>query len=80
VVVDSQMAGASKPEPNIFLLAAKKLNVSPEKCIVIEDSANGIKAAKSAGMFCVAFSGPGSELQDQSRADMIVKDFGEIDF
>jgi beta-phosphoglucomutase family hydrolase len=80
VVVDSQMAGASKPEPDIFLLAAKKLGVSPEKCIVIEDSANGIKAAKSAGMFCVAFAGPGSELQDQSRADIIVKDFGEIDF
>lgn len=80
VVVDSQMAGASKPDPGIFLLAAKMLDVPPEKCIVIEDSTNGIKAAKSAGMFCVAFAGPGSELQDQSLADLIVTDFGEIDF
>jgi len=75
VVVDSQLAGASKPEPEIFLLAAQKLGVQPEKCIVIEDSTNGIKAAKAAGMFCIAFSGPGSELQDQSQADWIVSDF-----
>jgi beta-phosphoglucomutase len=80
VVVDSQMAGASKPEPDIFLLAAEKLGIQPEKCIVIEDSTNGIRAAKSAGMFCIAYSGPGSELQDQSQADWIVGDFGEIDF
>jgi beta-phosphoglucomutase family hydrolase len=75
VVVDSQLAGASKPDPEIFLLAAQKLGVLPEKCIVIEDSTNGIKAAKAAGMFCIAFAGPGSELQDQSQADWIVSDF-----
>jgi beta-phosphoglucomutase family hydrolase len=75
VVVDSQLAGASKPDPEIFLLAAQKLGVQPGKCIVIEDSTNGIKAAKAAGMFCIAFAGPGSELQDQSQADWIVSDF-----
>lgn len=80
VVVSSQMAGASKPEPDIFLLTARKLSVPPEKCIVIEDSTNGIKAAKAAGMFCIAFAGPGSELQDQTQADLIVVDFGEIEF
>lgn len=78
VVVSSQMAGASKPEPDIFLLTAKKLGVLPEKCVVIEDSTNGIKAAKAAGMYCIAFAGPGSELQDQSLADMIIEDFEEL--
>jgi len=78
VVVDSQLAGASKPEPDIFMLAAKKLAVQPKKCLVIEDSTNGIKAAKSAGMFCIAFAGPGSELQDQSQADIIVSDFRNV--
>lgn len=39
-----------KPEPDIFLLAAKKLDVSPAECIVLEDSENGIKAAYKAGM------------------------------
>jgi len=79
-VVSSQMAGASKPEPDIFLLTAKKLGISPEKCVVIEDSTNGIKAAKAAGMYCIAFAGPGSELQDQTQADLIIEDFGELDF
>lgn len=78
IVVDSQLAGSSKPEPDIFLLAAKKLGISPEKCIVIEDSTNGIKAAKSAGMFCIAFAGPGSEFQSQKEADLIVVDFNEL--
>lgn len=78
VVVDSRMAGAGKPEPDIFQLAANKLGVSPEKCVVIEDSSNGIKAAKAAGMYCIAFAGPGSELQNQSQADLIVGDFGEL--
>jgi HAD superfamily hydrolase (TIGR01509 family) len=78
VVVSSQMAGASKPEPDIFLLAAQKLGAQPEKCVVIEDSTNGIAAAKRAGMYCIAFAGPGSELQDQTQADLIVKDFGVL--
>lgn len=78
VIVDSQMAGASKPQPDIFLLAAEQLGVSPAGCAVIEDSANGIKAAKSAGMYCIAYAGPGSELQDQSQADVIISDFKEL--
>lgn len=77
-VIDSQMAGSSKPEPDIFLLTAEKLEVEPKKCVVIEDSKNGIKAAKQAGMFCIAFAGPGSELQDQSEADLIIEKFDEI--
>jgi HAD superfamily hydrolase (TIGR01509 family) len=80
VVVSSQMAGASKPEPDIFLLAAQKLGAQPEKCVVIEDSTNGIAAAKRAGMYCIAFAGPGSELQDQTQADLIIGDFGELGF
>lgn len=78
VVVDSKLAGASKPEPDIFLLAAAKLNVAPDKCIVIEDSTNGIRAAKRAGMYCIAFAGPGSELQDQSGADEIISSFSDL--
>lgn len=78
VVVDSRMAGSSKPDPDIFLLAAKKLNVNPSECLVIEDSANGIRAAKAAGMTCIAYAGPGPVHQDQSMADLIIKNFNEI--
>jgi len=77
-VVNSRMAGKSKPAPDIFLLTAKKLNIEPEKCIVIEDSTNGIRAAKTAGMFCIAYNGPGAEFQDQSEADWIITGYEEI--
>jgi beta-phosphoglucomutase family hydrolase len=78
IVVDSLMAGAGKPDPAIFLMAAKLLGIQPEHCVVVEDSSNGIKAALAAGMFCVAYNGPGSEYQDQSAANVIIKDFSEL--
>jgi beta-phosphoglucomutase-like phosphatase (HAD superfamily) len=43
-----------KPAPDIYLAAAEKLTVAPKNCCVIEDSITGIRAAKSAGMRCVA--------------------------
>ncbi len=45
-----------KPAPDIFLLAAEKLGVSPEKCLVVEDAVSGVKAAVAAGMRCVGIS------------------------
>lgn len=77
-IVDSQSAGSSKPEPDIFLLAANQLGINPKKCAVIEDSTNGIKAAKLAGMYCIAFAGPGSEFQNQDNADFIISEFKEL--
>jgi HAD superfamily hydrolase (TIGR01509 family) len=47
-----------KPEPDLFLLAATRLGVPPAACIVFEDSPNGIRAAKRAGMACVAVPNP----------------------
>ncbi len=42
-----------KPDPEIYTLVAKKLNVSPAECLVIEDSPSGVKAALAAGMGCI---------------------------
>lgn len=78
VTVNSKMVGKSKPAPDIFLLAAKLLGVDPGECIVIEDSTNGIRAARDAGMYCIAYNGPGAEFQDQSQAQQIITDYGEI--
>ena len=47
------MVKRSKPEPDIFLKAAETLGASPEKCLVLEDSLNGIKAGRAAGMTVV---------------------------
>jgi HAD superfamily hydrolase (TIGR01509 family) len=70
----------SKPHPAIFLHAAS-LSVAPkENCIVIEDSANGVKAAKSAGIFCVGYNSFHSKDQDLSLADVVVNRFDELSF
>lgn len=47
-----------KPAPEIYLLVAKELDVSPEECLVIEDSPSGVKAALTAGMWCIAVTTP----------------------
>ena len=44
------MAKHSKPEPDIFLMACEKLNIAPQKVLVLEDSENGVKAAVTAGI------------------------------
>jgi beta-phosphoglucomutase family hydrolase len=68
----------SKPHPEIFLLAAKKLNISPDKCIVVEDSTNGTLAAKNAGMYCIGYK-PLENHQELIAASMIIKSFSEFD-
>ncbi len=78
--VSSSEIGKSKPEPDVFLHAAKLLGVAPENCLVFEDSKNGIKAAKAAGMVCIAYSGGNSGHQDQTQADRRISDFNELDF
>ncbi len=67
-----------KPDPQIYLMAAKKIGVRPEECAVIEDSAFGIQSAKNAGMYAIALRSPNSEGQDLSKADMVVDDLAEV--
>ena len=70
----------SKPHPAIFEFAAD-ISISPkENCIVIEDSTNGVKAAKAAGIFCVGYNSEHSKMQDLSLADVVVNHFDELSF
>lgn len=73
----SCMAGKSKPEPDIFLLAASMLGAAPEECVVIEDAMNGVKAAKAAGMKSIGLRYE-ERPQDLSLADMIVDSCSEL--
>ena len=54
VIVSGREVKEGKPSPQGFLLAAKKLGVAPENCIVVEDAVAGVTAAKRAGMYCLA--------------------------
>ncbi|MBM0205426.1 HAD-IA family hydrolase [Micromonospora sp. STR1s_5] len=56
-VFSSTMVARGKPAPDLFLHAARTMGYSPESCIVVEDSANGIKAARSAGIRALGFLG-----------------------
>ncbi|RTZ03844.1 HAD family phosphatase [Flavobacterium sp. GSP6] len=79
-VVSGEDFPKSKPHPAIFEHAAS-LSVTPKaNCIVIEDSTNGIKAAKAAGIFCVGYNSIHSEAQDLSEADVVINHFNELDF
>ena len=53
VIVDGNQIKNSKPDPEVFLLAAEKLGKSPEQCTVIEDAFSGVEAAKRGGMHCI---------------------------
>lgn len=79
-IVSGEDFPKSKPHPAIFEHAAS-LSVAPkENCIVIEDSTNGIQAAVSAGIFCVGYDSFHSKDQDLSKANIIIRNFNELNF
>ncbi|MBE0393270.1 HAD family phosphatase [Flavobacterium sp. PL002] len=79
-IVSGEDFPLSKPHPAIFEHAAT-LSIAPkENCIVIEDSTNGIKAAKAAGLYCIAYNSFHSKQQDLSLADKVVNHFDELSF
>ena len=78
--VSGQDVRKTKPNPDIFLKAAERIDVQPENCLVIEDAKHGVEAAKSAGMTCIGFRNLNSGNQDLSKADLIVDAIDEINF
>lgn len=70
----------SKPNPEIFLKAAKISGHNKKDCIVIEDSTNGIIAANSAGIFCIGYKSKNSINQNYSLADLVISNFNQICF
>jgi beta-phosphoglucomutase family hydrolase len=77
-VVGAEDIERSKPDPEIFQVSAKRLEVKPEKCLVVEDSRLGVEAAKSAGMKCLGYVNPSSGKQDLSKADIVTHDFRKL--
>lgn len=70
-VFSAEQVAQGKPAPDLFLLAASSMGVDPQRCLVVEDSPYGIRAAQAAGMRSVGFVG-GTHLQD------IAQDHGEM--
>jgi len=58
VIIDGNQVEKSKPDPEVFLKGSTALQIAPEYCVVFEDSASGILAAKAAGMTAIALGNP----------------------
>lgn len=70
----------SKPDPEIFIRAAALAQAPVQSCIVIEDSTNGIIAAKRANIYTIGYDSPHSKKQDYSLADKVIFDFNELNY
>jgi len=71
-VVSGEEVDQGKPAPDVYLEAARQLGADPSRCVVLEDSRNGIIAAKAAGMSCIGYINENSGNQDLSAADRVV--------
>lgn len=78
IKMSGDMVKKGKPEPDIFIEAANRLAVVPSHCVVIEDTENGLKAAKNGNMKCVGFQNKNSGNQDLSGADLIVDSLTDL--
>ena len=77
VIVSVDEVGVGKPQPEIFLLAAKRLGLPPARLIVFEDTISGVEAANRAGMLCVAIAGT-FERERLSRARHVIGSLCEV--
>ena len=77
LVLAGDCVKAKKPAPDIYLLAARELGVSPAECVVVEDSHNGVEAAAGAGMKCVVTVSGYTKDEDFSRAAIVLTCLGD---
>jgi HAD superfamily hydrolase (TIGR01509 family) len=75
---DDVAPGRTKPNPDLFLLAAERLKVQKDAAVIFEDSPNGVRAAKSAGIFVVAVPNPLTIRLGVNGADLTVKSLSEV--
>jgi sugar-phosphatase len=79
VVLTGEDEEHGKPYPDVYLTAARRLGVPPERCLAIEDSINGVRAAKAAGMVAVAVPPPETRGGDIGGADLILGSLVDLD-
>ena len=79
-VVSADDASKSKPAPEPFLLAASKLGLNPDDCVVIEDGVHGVAAARAGGMKCIGVAACDRFGRNLSEADLVVDSLDEISY
>jgi HAD superfamily hydrolase (TIGR01509 family) len=76
-ILAGDVVSRKKPDPEIYLLARETLEVDPRQCLVVEDSRNGLLAAKAAGMWCIVTKSCYTQDEDFSEADAVYPDLGD---
>ena len=79
IVLAGDVVKNKKPDPEIYNLALSRLGLQPEECFVVEDSKNGVKAAKAASMKTIVTTNGYTEKEDVEAGDVIVSSLGEPD-
>lgn len=80
IIVSSEEVINHKPNPDLFLKVAEKINIPPENCVVIEDAASGIEAAKRGNMKAIGFLTKYHKKSEFKKADLIINDFSEVSY
>ncbi|MCH2133322.1 MAG: HAD family phosphatase [Phycisphaerales bacterium] len=78
VMVTGDDVTHGKPDPEVFLLAAQRLGVRPNECVVIEDAGAGVEAARRGGMASVGFCSRGRTREELAAADLVIGDLSEL--
>ncbi len=68
-----------KPDPLAYEIAARRLDARPSQCLAFEDAPPGIRAARLAGIFCVAVASRVFSPQDQAEADLLVPSLSDLE-
>lgn len=76
--INGDMVERKKPDPEIYLTAAQALGIDPSDCVVVEDAVEGIKAAKAAGMKCIAITNS-FQAERLREADLVIDSAEQID-
>ncbi len=77
-VFAGDIVAKKKPDPAIYNLAAQDLGLDPKKCVVVEDSNNGLRAAKAANMNCIVTISSYTAEEDFKLADRVVPELGDM--
>lgn len=76
-ILAGDMVSKKKPDPEIYILALQALEIKPDECVVVEDSRNGLLAARAAGMKCIITTNGYTENESFEEADLVVPELGD---
>jgi beta-phosphoglucomutase len=77
-VVNGMDVTRGKPDPQVFLLTADRLEVTPSQCAVVEDAPAGVQAANAAGMASIGFASTGRRVDELAEADLTISSIDEL--